>query len=284
MFKGLQLTRKIVMKCQQNTLGLVRVATIFFIISAACNNASAQWGSRGGGGSTGSYVAFGYGSSGGGYGGSGGFSGGSTGGTGPMKRLVARMQNNRFARHAYRQNSGYGSSGGYSSTGGFASTGGYGSMAGYSSTGGYGSAGGHGSSGGYGSAGGAFSSHQGGSDLSIKSRTLANVSQAPLSQNSRVASSAVSDSTIQLAVTVPNGAKLFVNEQATISTGATRLFVSRNLQREKKYEFRVRAEIMDKNGTLITEMQQVSVKPGESESLQFTFESRSPVHLATRSK
>jgi uncharacterized protein (TIGR03000 family) len=79
------------------------------------------------------------------------------------------------------------------------------------------------------------------------------------------------DSKIHLTVEVPTGANLFVNEQPTTNTGATREFVSRDLERGKKYEFKVRAEVVDKNGKSISETKQVSMQAGDSETLQFTF-------------
>ena len=75
------------------------------------------------------------------------------------------------------------------------------------------------------------------------------------------------EASIQLIVEVPTGAKLYVNEQATTSTGATRQFVSRDLERGRNYEFRVRAELMEKNGKLISETKQVLAQAGDSEIL-----------------
>ena len=94
----------------------------------------------------------------------------------------------------------------------------------------------------------------------------------PRPQHSPISvSPSIKDSSIQLAVKVPSGAKLFVNEKETKSTGATRQFVSRNLERGRAYEFSVRAEVMDENGKLISETKQVSIQAGESEILHFKF-------------
>jgi uncharacterized protein (TIGR03000 family) len=91
------------------------------------------------------------------------------------------------------------------------------------------------------------------------------------------------DASIQLAVEVPSGAKLFVNDRATTSSGATRQFVSRDLERGRKYEFRVRAEVIDKNGKLISETQQFSMAAGEVKTLKFKFANQ-PLNLAVASR
>jgi len=104
----------------------------------------------------------------------------------------------------------------------------------------------------------------------------------PRSQQNLISvSPATKNSSIQLAVEVPTGAKLFVNEKATKSTGETRQFVSRNLERGRAYEFSVRAEVMDENGKLISETKQVSIQAGESETLHFKFINRSQSLLET---
>jgi len=105
--------------------------------------------------------------------------------------------------------------------------------------------------------------------------TSATVTRPRPQQRSTAVLPAAKDSSIRLAIEVPAAASLFVNEKATTSTGATRQFVSRNLERGRTYEFSVRAEVMDKNGKLISETQQVSIQAGESESLQFKFVNRS---------
>jgi uncharacterized protein (TIGR03000 family) len=78
-------------------------------------------------------------------------------------------------------------------------------------------------------------------------------------------------SPINLTVEAPNEAKLFVNDRPTTSVGATREFTSRNLEQGKQYEFRVRAEMMDKNGKWISETQKIFMLAGDSETLRFTF-------------
>jgi uncharacterized protein (TIGR03000 family) len=77
------------------------------------------------------------------------------------------------------------------------------------------------------------------------------------------------NATIQLAVEVSEGAKLYVNEKLTKSTGPTRQFLSSNLERGKKYQFSVRAEAMGLDGKMISETQQVSMAAGESNTMKF---------------
>jgi uncharacterized protein (TIGR03000 family) len=83
--------------------------------------------------------------------------------------------------------------------------------------------------------------------------------------------SSVAGSPIHLTVAVPTEARLFVNDRPTTSLGATRHFASRALEQGNQYGFRVRAEMMDKNGNWISETQQISMRAGDSETLKFTF-------------
>ncbi|MCY3012649.1 MAG: TIGR03000 domain-containing protein [Planctomycetota bacterium] len=228
--------------------------TCCMTIAALANTTQAQWGSHGGGGSHGSYGAAGYGRNSGS-----GFSGGSTGGTGHVRRIAARIHDHHANRHGFGHKARHGSSGGSGSNGSYSSYGGYGSTGGYSS------------SVGYGSSGGFSSSYRSASTGTLTMMSSSSVAR-PISQlKSMAAQSTVVGLPIQLTVEVPNDAKVFVNDRPTTSLGATREFTSRNLEQGKQYDFRVRAEMMNKDGKWVSETQQTSMRAGESEALRFTF-------------
>jgi len=139
------------------------------------------------------------------------------------------------------------------------------------SYGGYGSTGGYSSSVGYGSSGGFSSSYRSASTGTLTMMSSSSVAR-PISQlKSMAAQSTVVGLPIQLTVEVPNDAKVFVNDRPTTSLGVTREFTSRNLEQGKQYDFRVRAEMMNKDGKWVSETQQTSMRAGESEALRFTF-------------
>lgn len=297
----------------------IRHATVLAIAVAAmaCSHpVQAGWGVLGGGssgGSSGGYTAA-YGSSGGassgGYtaayssvGGSwggassgGASTGGSHGGPGLLHRVASRIHEHwaaKHARHAARR-AAYGSSGGYASVGGHGSSGGY---AAYSSYGG--SSGGSavsysgGSSGGsvsYGSTGASYGSTGYSSGVSYGSTGYSYGSVGGVyhgaANASPDASNLVSDvvteaDAVYLTVAVPSEAKVFVNDDATSSTGSVRKFVSHGLEAGKQYRFVVRAELSGADGQPMTEEKTVVVTAGESEELQFAFsESARPVETA----
>ncbi len=261
----------------------------------------AGYGSSGGAG-YGSYGA-GYGSSGGvsysGYGSSGGYSaaygssgGGSSGGAAPrqglLSRLHTRVHSHMAAKHA-RHSAAYGSSGGGSSGGyvGYGSSGGYyaggssggssGSYySGYTTIGGgssggvsYGSTGsaGYGSTGstmGYGSTGAGYGS----AGSSMVPAPYYGTSTASPSRTSALVSNSRSDDSVKLNVSVPESAKVYVNDRLTTSTGETRQFVSRGLESGRSYRFEIRAE-MDDNGKIVTDTQSVVVTAGSQENVRF---------------
>jgi uncharacterized protein (TIGR03000 family) len=80
---------------------------------------------------------------------------------------------------------------------------------------------------------------------------------------------------IQLFVDLPEAARVYVNGNPTTSTGASRRFVSRNLEGGSSYRFEVRAE-QDVDGRLVTREKTVVLTPGSTESISFTFESPTP--------
>lgn len=252
------------------------------------------------GGYTASYGSSGYGSS--GYSSSGGSSGYHTG---PVRRFFGAIGSHMAAKHArhmaakqarwaarssYYGSSGYshGSSGGYSasygSSGSYVSS--YGSSGGYSSS--YGSSGGYsssyGSSGGYtssyqsytgGSSGGSVSygsvgtSYHGASNISVPSSTILATASEQVGQS------------VQLAVSVPTDAKIFVNDNPTTSTGAVRQFVSHGLVAGKEYRFKIRAELASASGETLTEEKDVVVNAGSIKHIDFAFADHADAAIET---
>lgn len=227
------------------------------------------------GGSTGysaayaSYGSTGGASSGGASFGGASFGGASTGGSvgtpGLMQRVHSRVHGHLAAkksRHAARR-VGQGSSGGssgymaysasYGSSGGSVYSGGSsGGAVSYGSTGvSYGSTGA-----GYGSVGAAYY----GASTSSSNAAASLVSNVD----------ALSDA-IYLTVNVPGNAKVFVNGNATTSTGAVRQYVSRGLESGKSYKFEIRAEVEGVDGKVMTEEKTIAIAAGEREQLQFAF-------------
>jgi len=71
-----------------------------------------------------------------------------------------------------------------------------------------------------------------------------------------------------LAVSVPSDAKLFVNGTETKSTGAVRRFVSKDLNKGFRYDYKLRAEFI-RDGKPVSQTQVVSVRPGRLTSIEF---------------
>lgn len=226
----------------------------------------------------------------------------------------------KHARHAARRASfgsggsgGYGSSGGYTSyaSAGGGSSGGYttsyssysggstGGSAGYGSTGAsvsYGSTGvSYGSTGAgvsYGSTGVSYGSTGYSSGVSYGSTGYSSgfgssgevyygASNSEADTSSLVSDVKTDNDTVYLSVAVPTDAKVFVNDDATKSSGAVRKFVSHGLETGKQYRFVVRAELTGADGKLMTEEKTVLVSAGQQEDVQFAFsESKSPVETA----
>ncbi|MCC7334965.1 MAG: TIGR03000 domain-containing protein [Pirellulaceae bacterium] len=285
-----------------NLLGKVASLVLGTAMLTCPANLQAGWGilhggSSGGssgfgsGGSSGGYAAS-YSSYGGSSGGSSGYavsyasSGGGSSGLARGPGLLQRLHNRIHARRAYRASygsSGYGSSGystSYASSGGGSSggsSGGYGvsygssggvsynyGSVGYSSGVSYGSTG-YSSSVNYGSTG--YSSGYGGvyysaSNVDVGAETEGLVSS--VESNSQ-------DDAVYLTVAVPNGAKVYVNDNETTSSGVVRKFVSRGLQAGKQYRFEVRAEMVNADGKLMTEEKTLVVSAGEEQQVQFAF-------------
>jgi uncharacterized protein (TIGR03000 family) len=256
-----------------------------------CAPAHAGWGLLGGsgGGSSGGSSGFDGAYYGGSSGGSSGYAAyasyGSSGHAGGRQGFLSRLGNRlhsglhhghgRHARRAAYGSSGYtgfGSSGGYAYQAAYGSSGGYGVS--YGSMGmGYGSTGmGYGSTGmGYGSTGMGYGSTGVGMGGGVYHGVSRDSVVAPSTTASLVSNLASDEDSVYLTVTVPGNAKVFVNDNATTSTGTVRQFVSHGLKSGKTYRFEVRAEVIDAQGEVLTERRTVSVTAGQREQLSFAF-------------
>jgi uncharacterized protein (TIGR03000 family) len=73
-----------------------------------------------------------------------------------------------------------------------------------------------------------------------------------------------------LAVNVPDDAKIYVNGQATTSIGASRQYISRDLQSGYNYNYEVRAEVV-RDGRTLEQVKKVDLRAGETANLAFDF-------------
>ena len=73
-----------------------------------------------------------------------------------------------------------------------------------------------------------------------------------------------------LAVEVPADAKIFVNGQATRSTGEHREFVSRDLELGYNYAYEVRAEVI-RDGQTIEQTKKIDLRAGKRAEVAFNF-------------
>jgi uncharacterized protein (TIGR03000 family) len=212
---------------------------------------SGGWGSSGGGwgGSSG-----GWGSSGGGWGGSSGGWGSSGGGWGGHK-------------HGHGGWRWSGSSGG--------SSGGYWGGSSGGSSGGWGSSGG-------GSSGGTYY-YSPGVPMMPVDPSMAPPAGAPEAAPAPTPAPGTSTSNTRadglLAVSVPQDAKIFVNGQATSSTGDMRQYVSRDLQSGYNYSYEVRAEVV-RDGRTVEQVKKVDLRAGETANLAFDFGGGSSVETS----
>jgi uncharacterized protein (TIGR03000 family) len=202
-----------------------------------------SWGSSGG-------SSGGWGSSGGSSGGW-GSSGGSWGGGG------------HHGRHWRWHGSSGGSSGGWGSSGG--SWGG--------SSGGWGSSGG--SSGGWGSSGGSSGGtyyYSPGIEMTPVDPSMAPPAGAAPAAPAPAPGTTTSNTRADglLSVNVPQDAKVFVNGQATTSTGESRQYVSRDLNSGFNYTYEVRAEVV-RDGRTVEQVKKIDVRAGETANLAFDF-------------
>jgi uncharacterized protein (TIGR03000 family) len=75
-----------------------------------------------------------------------------------------------------------------------------------------------------------------------------------------------------LTVTVPQDAKVYVNDYLTKSTGTERTYVSGGLQAGRTYKYEIRAE-MEQNGKTVTEKKTIELRAGRTEELAFSLPS-----------
>ncbi len=83
-----------------------------------------------------------------------------------------------------------------------------------------------------------------------------------------VINSQPSSDSVLLTVSVPAGAKVFVNDYLTTSTGERRQFASRNLRPDRVYAYRVRVESVN-DGKPVSEEKTVQLTAGQTSSLEF---------------
>ena len=72
-----------------------------------------------------------------------------------------------------------------------------------------------------------------------------------------------------MTVNLPESAKVFVNGNATTTTGTKRHFVSRDLKTNDAYRFEVKAVMRDADGTEVVQTKTVVVESGNGEELNF---------------
>lgn len=86
----------------------------------------------------------------------------------------------------------------------------------------------------------------------------------------------VADDEIHLLVDLPEAARVFVNDNPTTSTGGSRKYVSKSLERGSSYRFQVRAEL-DVDGRTVSQERTVVLVPGSKEAFAFRFADSTPV-------
>lgn len=89
------------------------------------------------------------------------------------------------------------------------------------------------------------------------------------------------NSSVSFTVNVPEDVKIFVNDNATSSTGTERTYVSRGLEVGKSYTFHVRAEL-ERDGKTLTETKKIRLVAGQHTSLAFEFTPNANEQLAEK--
>src|SRR5687768_9578201 len=226
-------------------------AAVFAAAALLTSAADAGWWHGSGGGSSGGSSGGWGGSSGGGgyWGASGGW--GSSGGGG-----------HRWFHH-HRRHRWHGSSGGWGG-----SSGGWGG-----SSGGYGHASSGGGSSGGSSGGGYYYAPM--EYAPMKGSIPGDAPAAPMGDVPPEAPPAGEETSIDkadglLAIEVPADAKIFVNGQATRSTGEHREFVSRDLELGYNYAYEVRAEVI-RDGQTIEQTKKIDLRAGKRAEVAFNF-------------
>jgi uncharacterized protein (TIGR03000 family) len=80
----------------------------------------------------------------------------------------------------------------------------------------------------------------------------------------------VSGEAVRLTVSVPTEARLTINGHETTSTGASREFVSRSLQRGSSYAYDLQASFI-RDGEEVEQRKSVQIRAGESMAVAFDF-------------
>lgn len=270
-------------RCNYRMLLAVGAAAFVGLLLSA-DQAEARWGSWGSSGSSGGSWGS-SGSSGGNWGSSGssggswGSSGGSWGSSGGSWGYVRRTPIRTAARvilppygHHRRYYSSYGSSGGNWGSSG-SSGGNWGSSG--SSGGNWGSSGSSGGS--WGSSGGTIVDMDGDDDNAQPAQPAQPTppvppqpgTTPPLPKDPAKTTGFFGDAdAVMISVSLPEGSKLFVNGNATRSTGSERTFISRGLEAGKRYKYELRAE-GEKDGKPVSESKVVYVTAGDQTSLVF---------------
>jgi uncharacterized protein (TIGR03000 family) len=82
----------------------------------------------------------------------------------------------------------------------------------------------------------------------------------------------VPDRSTVLSLRVPTDAQVFINDYKTKTNGDLRRYVTRNLKTGREYYYHVKAVVV-RNGKTIERNELVSLKAGESEAVEFDFDS-----------
>lgn len=82
-----------------------------------------------------------------------------------------------------------------------------------------------------------------------------------------------------LMVDVPADAKIFVNGSTTTSTGASRQFVSRDLQSGFNYTYEVKAEVV-RDGKTVEQVKTINLRAGQTANVAFDFEAAQSVETS----
>lgn len=78
-----------------------------------------------------------------------------------------------------------------------------------------------------------------------------------------------------LTVSVPEGAKIFVNDKPTTTTGTFRRYKTPSIDSETSLTYQVKA-VVEKDGQQLTQTKVVDLTSGDSKHLEFEFETDTP--------
>ena len=95
------------------------------------------------------------------------------------------------------------------------------------------------------------------------------VSSFAQTANKFASSPTIQSNEVHLTVNLPETAKVFVNGNATTTTGSKRHFISRDLEPNDSYRFEVKAVITNEDGSEVVQNKTVVVASGTGEELNF---------------